>query len=532
MYKIMIADDEGITVEGLMFIIKKYFPDECVIEHAKSGREVIEKAEVFRPDIAFMDIHMPGINGIDAIREIQKTQPAIKFIILSAYDKFSYAKTAIELGVFKYLNKPMEQKLIVEVIREAMQEIDKKREARREDLRIREKLETVVPMIENGFIYDLLFRDNNNTDIYGFKDILGIGDEYGFIIIFEFGEKVVDNRMTNIPGTTVTIQKEYGIIRDIIGADFQGAKSCNPLANKIIVYVPDSQKEMDYKNRLRLVDRVRKVADELEHQLDLVVRIGIGGNKLIKDMKESYKEAVNAIELTERRVAHADDVSVNVEYEADYPIDTEKEIFRNVELGDAEKSAYEAGVFYDWMVGSSKGNESDIRLKALEFILRAEKIAYEMSGTNYEFRSRTDYLPSVNNMELENELKEWYIGKIKIAAIRVANTKKDKKGSVINKALDYINKNYNTNLSLDEVSLEVDVTPYYFSRLFKEEMNIGFVEYVAKLRIEKAKELLNSDLNKSMKEICLEIGYTDPNYFSRQFKKYEGVSPTEYREGV
>ena len=109
MYKIMIADDEGITVEGLMFIIKKYFPDECVIEHAKSGREVIEKAEVFRPDIAFMDIHMPGINGIDAIREIQKTQPAIKFIILSAYDKFSYAKTAIELGVFKYLNKPMEQ---------------------------------------------------------------------------------------------------------------------------------------------------------------------------------------------------------------------------------------------------------------------------------------------------------------------------------------------------------------------------------------------------------------------------------------
>lgn len=72
MYKIMIADDEGITVEGLQYIISKNFAGQCSVEYAKTGREVIEKAETFRPDITFMDIHMPGINGIDAIREIKK----------------------------------------------------------------------------------------------------------------------------------------------------------------------------------------------------------------------------------------------------------------------------------------------------------------------------------------------------------------------------------------------------------------------------------------------------------------------------
>ena len=105
MYKIMIADDEGITVDALNFIIKKNFTGECIVESARTGREVILLAESFRPDIAFMDIHMPGINGIDAIREIKKTQPGIQFVIISAYDKFSYAKDAIGLGVIQSTHK-------------------------------------------------------------------------------------------------------------------------------------------------------------------------------------------------------------------------------------------------------------------------------------------------------------------------------------------------------------------------------------------------------------------------------------------
>ena len=72
MYRIMLADDEGIVIESLKFIIDKNFKDKCLVESAKTGRNVIELAEQFRPDIAFMDIQMPGINGIDAMKEIRK----------------------------------------------------------------------------------------------------------------------------------------------------------------------------------------------------------------------------------------------------------------------------------------------------------------------------------------------------------------------------------------------------------------------------------------------------------------------------
>ena len=97
-------------IDSLKFIIEKEFGDQCAIEFAKTGRSVIELAENFRPDIAIMDIQMPGINGIEAMREIRETNTNVVFIVMSAYDKFDYAKEAIKLGVLEYITKPMEKR--------------------------------------------------------------------------------------------------------------------------------------------------------------------------------------------------------------------------------------------------------------------------------------------------------------------------------------------------------------------------------------------------------------------------------------
>jgi two-component system response regulator YesN len=95
----MIADDEGIVIDSMKFIIEKEFGDKCSLEFAKTGRRLIEVAEQFRPDIAVVDIHMPGINGIDAIKEMKQFCPNAVFIVMSAYDKCDYAKEAIKLWV-------------------------------------------------------------------------------------------------------------------------------------------------------------------------------------------------------------------------------------------------------------------------------------------------------------------------------------------------------------------------------------------------------------------------------------------------
>lgn len=98
MYRILIADDEGLMLEAFKGVILAEFGDKCSVETAKTGRAVIEKAETFHPDIVFMDIHMPGINGIQAMREIRKFNNSALFYVVSAYDKFDYVKEAINLG--------------------------------------------------------------------------------------------------------------------------------------------------------------------------------------------------------------------------------------------------------------------------------------------------------------------------------------------------------------------------------------------------------------------------------------------------
>jgi len=71
---------------------------------------VVEQAGSFRPDIAFVDIQMPGLNGIQAIREVRKFNPSVVFIIITAYDKFSYAQEAVNLGVMEFITKPVNKK--------------------------------------------------------------------------------------------------------------------------------------------------------------------------------------------------------------------------------------------------------------------------------------------------------------------------------------------------------------------------------------------------------------------------------------
>ena len=107
--------------------------------------------------------------------------------------------------------------------------------------------------------------------------------------------------------------------------------------------------------------------------------------------------------------------------------------------------------------------------------------------------------------------------------------KEEQSVSVVERARKYIDSKYNKDISLDDVSREVDISPYYFSKIFKEETGQTFVEYVTEIRMNRAKELL-SFTDMSMKEICCEIGYSDPNYFSRSFKKNTGLTPTEYKE--
>ncbi|SEQ24436.1 two-component system, response regulator YesN [Lachnospiraceae bacterium NE2001] len=528
MYRIMIADDEGIVIDSFSYMIKEEFGDDVSIETAKTGRSVIELAERFRPDIALMDIRMPGINGIDAIREIRKRNPGITFIIISAYDKFGYAQEAMSLGVIDYLHKPVERHKFIETIRKAMANVDVDREKRTKELEILEKLETVTPILESGLIYNLLFQDFYQEDILNFKKLLEIEEDYGFMMALVFGdEQGEEGYLTNAVGTSVRLQNKSRDLREIIKSYFTSV--IGPImANKIAIYIPYDKKEMEYNERIEIIDNARNMVRRLNTQLEAVFRVGIGGIHTLDNQMVSYNEALDSLAQSSGSVIHSADLAAGAEYEEDYPVDKENVLFDAIKRGEMDTALVAGNQFFDWMTSKYDGYSDDIKLKTLEFVLRAETIAYEKGTGVYKFRSRQDYLSIINRTESYDKLRKWFTDKISEVCQNVKSRRENRSSGVIDKARDYINANYQKDISLDEVSREINISPYYFSKVFKEATGQNFIDYLTGLRIEKAKELLdNTDM--SMKEICVEVGYSNPNYFSRIFKKIVGVSPTEYR---
>lgn len=529
MYKIMLADDEGIVIDSLKFIIDKEFGDECEVQFAKTGRSVIELAESFKPDIAIMDIQMPGINGIEAIRQIQSRNPRVIFIIMTAYDRFNYAKEAVTLGVFEYLNKPIDRTVIADTLRAAMKKIEQERAARSKELEIREKLETIVPVIENGLIYDILFRENFGEEVENFKNILSIAENYGYMAVLVCGEDQLGTKMTNAVGSSIRLYRDYQDIREALKSSFNCCVGSS-MGNKIVVFIPCTQSKMEYAERIELIEKGRRLIRELKKEHDASFRLGFGSVKELNELNISYEEALSALHASDGSVAHADDMPIRVGYEENYPIETERALFAAVDKKDTDGAVDNAASFYDWMAGNYPDALDDIKLKALEFVLWTEHLVYEQGGSVYYFRSRSGYLATLLAMNNLGEVRTWFLGKIREACTNAQNRGNEQSDSLVGRACRYIEDNYrNKDISLDDVSREVDVSPYYFSRLFKEETGENFIDYVTRIRIDKAKELL-SGTEMTMKEICASIGYSDPNYFSRSFKKNVGVTPTEYKE--
>ena len=160
MYNILLTDDEQIVINTLSLILSRNFAEETKIFSALSGVKAIEIIRQEKIDIVFMDIHMPGINGLETINLIKQINPNIVIVILSAYDQFQYAQQAMNFGAFKYLTKPVNRNLIVQTVRDCMSMVDSKRGALSNNIQFYEKLNFVSSIVESDFIYSCIFNES------------------------------------------------------------------------------------------------------------------------------------------------------------------------------------------------------------------------------------------------------------------------------------------------------------------------------------------------------------------------------------
>ena len=521
MYKILMIDDEGLELQFLQTSLKKHFGDSIEITTGSSGRIAIELYDSIRPDLLLIDIQMPGINGLDAIREIKKIHNDGKFIVITAYDNFEYIQEALSLGVSAYITKPIHFNNLIDEVRKQLNEIDIQKNNKRENLILREKMDAALPMLEAGFIYSILLHEDWNTVCSKYASLIDLNQEAAYFIVTEFQ---TDFNSEN----QLLLQNSAGKILSLIKSIFRHSIS-QQIGNRFLTIVPCNLPDDEYSSRIQSINCSTELSNKLKNLIPLPVSIGIGNIVLLKELSDSHTQAVSALEEKVATVAHVKDLSIEKSWEEGYPQDIEHALFAAVDANDINTVLQKAREFYDWMIYQHSNDKMDIKLKVLELVLRIEHdIFHNNGGMTYHFMERHGYLEDIISIDDYNQLREWFLDRISGALSNIKAERDATNDSNIEQAKEYIKNNYNENLTLTDVSELVHISPYYFSKLFKDKTGKNFIEYLTCVRMEEAmKQLTSSSL--SIKEICINVGYSDPNYFSRSFKKYTGKTPGEYR---
>ncbi len=530
MYKVLIADDEQIVIDGIKFMIEDYFDDMDIVAMANSGREAIELARTNVPDIILMDIMMPGINGIEAIEVIKKKYNDIKFIIISAYEQFEYAKQAVELGVSHYILKPVSEEKLTKVLKKVRAEIDEERLIRLQEIKNKEKLEQVIPALEHGFVYAMYMNADFRQELYKYQELFDLHEAYAYVMVLEFGESSIKEDNQNKIGLGIKGQSLYPKLQSAI--KYKCRSIVGPMmVNRLTVVIHGNPKDQEYEARLNAIHLAAGLKKSLEDIVASEIYIGIGSSYPFDKIKNSLEESLFALnQLSSESILHVNDIQGSSQGQGDYSYvdikEDETSIITYMENG--QESLLEQAIKAFFLKVEKKFGQSmpDMRNIATELMVMALSSSYR-NDMRDDIAGYSTYLHEIKELKSVVSIQRWCVHKIMKVSKLIQSHRHQHISTIVIEAKGYIDEHYEEELGLNDISKRVSVSPQYFSKIFKEEIGVNFVEYIRMKRVEVAKEMLRSG-QYSVKEICYKIGYNDPNYFSRLFKKIVGVSPSEY----
>ena len=531
MYRMLIADDEAIERFAFRTVVSREFTEIEVVGEAVNGKEVVKMSGELKPDIVIMDIKMPGINGIEAARQIKSRLGYAHIIILTAYDNFNYIQEALKLGVDDYLLKPSKKERIIQVLKNTIDAIEKERKKREQDEELAQKVREVHPLIENQLISSMLFGKVSKTEVQSCLKFLDIDFEQGFVSILKVGGHE-DIHSAVYVGYQMVSRDIYDFIYPILHRKGKCSVSL-PVSNNIILMtaVPGNMEE--YRARVFSIEMVSEIQHLIRQKFNVNTFIGIG--KVFDDIGEmdrSYREALEALKAASpaEDIRHFGDIKSGSPDTIEYPIEKERALIEAFKSGDMKKSSQLVDVVFSWMFNNMGCDLQFLRTYTVSLVwmvLRAVLENTPKSGKVSSIMYR-DYYSEVQTVNDIWNLKKWFeeiVGEILSAA---ADTRTEKRSNIIGIAKGYIKENYMKEITLEKTAELVLLSPQHFSRLFKQETGINFVDYLTEVRMEKARELLSGTLM-NVKEISFQVGYNDPNYFFKVFKKATDLTPGEYR---
>jgi len=486
MRKLLIIDDEPIVREGLKELVRWEQYGYALCDVGVDGRDGLHKIRYHQPDLVLMDIRMPGFSGIEVIKQLRNEGNNSKFIILTGYSSFSYAKEAIGLGITAFLLKPIDEEELVQAITEAFQVITKE-EA----------------------INDQLSKYKQLTEEQNLQMLFNEGETVEQSNLFDQGE----TRMFQV---AVFTNEEDGLMfmkREAQNLN-QSIKIVKKDSNVCFLFIDMKEEE---------------VLKFLQKKVKLPIIVGSGGIGL-EAIQHSYAECKQLRDLSffigEHNLLTWELLEDHQDKQPLAPRDP-LVISRYIEFNDDDNIWLELQKLETTI--RSQGYRKEIAI--------AESIDYysavmEILKTN----NNVEVAPPRNTIKIEI-YKQKYLHDIMVLLYDIflevsngLNVYVNSFESPVEKVKRYLNQYYYE----EELSLKVmaDLFNYnheYLGKKFKKDTGMSFHSYLDHIRIQHAKEKLKEG-KKKVYEIAEQVGYRSNDYFYIKFKKYVGCSPKEYQK--
>lgn len=533
MIKVLIADDELRICELIFRLIDWESLGMSVIAVAHDGRETIKIIKNEMPDIVITDIRMPGYNGVDVIRIGKEYNSDIQFIIISGYSQFDYAQNAIHYGVSDYLLKPVKAEELTKALLRIKSRIDKnnqmysqvKKAWTLEQQNRRLYREQLIMEIAHGKGFDVLTKDMNTlNEQYKYEFIPGF-----FTIVIVKADGLNFEEKTESSFLYEKIQQSLSFAFAPVMQEMQGTM----LDNGTYIFLFNYENEYaEIESQLHRLLNQMLLQKDVFKKLHLTIGLGTRVNCLV-EVGKSYETAYLAIKdrilVGTDRIIEGKEKIVVQDYK-DYFLHTVRELENVVENLDDKRIS---DIIQEWGTALSKdkeinGYQIEQSAKALvnSYLLSMQKNNYTLDEDDNLLK---DFMKSIENCISLGEIQELLSGTLEQSLSEYRHKRALSGSKPIRDAKEYIRNNLAGNLTIQEVSEYVGYSSAHFSVRFKQECGITFSDYVMESRIEKSKELLKNT-RETIESIAAAVGYSDVKSFTKNFKKYTEVKPSQYRK--
>ncbi|MGG6312739.1 response regulator [Paenibacillus macerans] len=536
MWKIAIIDDERQVLQGMRRAIPWNQLGAEWVGEALNGEDGLNVVRQTEPDIVITDIYMPSMNGIDMIEQLRKEGYDGKVIIFSGYSDFEHARQALRYNVSDYVSKPISVPTLKTILTKVIDELATEEAKRHKQGEMERKLSLYEPFIEKEWVRSAVVGTLDPS----YREAGRLPEPYRYWAECSHATIGID-LVRDVRASEFTLS-DWNLFRfaisniacEVARKMFGNIEYTELHSTRAVLIVHPRPEDGAERLKSKLKELGIKLIDAIKSCLKLVVRVGIGGIKPDwPDIPDSTEEAFRAMDLRSGRM---DPV---------YALYAFKE-----EDGEKRGTASLFSVkFYVELAAAIKASQEEEANKLVaDYMSRLELhkamtpeyiqvLACELWGVFtyclYEAGVLLEDLVPGEQVTKElvgltgpEQLSAWLSAKISLICSSRQWRGNSKHRQVVDFMTQYIHEHYAEEVTLAELSEKIYISRNHLSIIFKNITGETFNNYLTRVRIEKARELL-LERNMLVYEVAERVGYKNVPYFSTLFKKITGLNPTD-----